>query len=89
MIDIRNWNAHDERWEDDILDALELRRLHYDTWRTSARHKALRLKTYSQAAARLADIVHISKKADVELVNRSGAKNLRIADGNHLRLPEG
>jgi hypothetical protein len=89
LIDVGDGHTHDERREDDILDAFKLRRLHDDAGRANSRHEALRLKGYSQTAVRLADVIRISQKTDVELIHGCGARNLRVADGNHLRLTDG
>ena len=85
---VGNRNAHHKGRERDIFHALELRSLDDDTLRPRAGHKALRLKRHSQAAVRLANIVHISQEPDVKFIDRRWAEDLCIADCDFLGLPD-
>ena len=63
--------------------------MHDNARRTAPVTKALRLKSDSQTAVRLADVVRIPQKAGMEFVDKPSRPDLGIAEGEHLRLADG
>src|SRR3989442_14072543 len=89
LVDTGDGYAHYEAIEDNVLHTHEPRRLHNDARSAGSRHETLRGDTHTRSAAWPADIIRVSCRTEVKIIDHVRAERLRQAQCEQLGASDG